>query len=259
MTNQTPPLCSGSRPRRRSLVSLSARTARLRYGLLALASLSLLLAGCQGAGVKGQSAEGSECRICEVPAKRGIPLTAAPDPCAPGQSKTQVKPREGDAPFRLTSCQVQQDIKDLFVRVPTATPWQWNQIAQKVIAFGPDAVPQVAANLDSGVHGVPVMAAYVLGKLEDPRALDALYQATFSKDPAVRYEAATSMVRMGDRRGLPVLIEGLEDRDPLVRARAIIVLYERTGETKDYKADDRPQERSAAVARWRAWYQATGA
>ena len=221
--------------------------------LLFLALLAPLLAACQGAGV-GQQAK-DPCAVCEPPAKRGIPLTPEPDPCCPGQPKKKLKPASDVRPYRITACQAKQDVKDLFVRVPTATPWQWNQIASKLIAFGPDAVPQVAANLSSSVEGVPVMAAYVLGKLEDPRSLDALAGATNSTSSALRYEAATSMVRMGDRRGLPVLIEGLDDRDPLVRARAIIVLYERTGETKDYKADDHPRERAAAISRWRAWYQ----
>ena len=215
----------------------------------------LSVGACRGAGV-GQQAD-TACAPCDPPAKRGIPMTPEADPCCPGQPRKKRKPAQ-DQPFRMTSCQVQQDIKDLFIRVPTATPWQWNQIAQKLISFGSDGVPQVSANLESGVKGVPVMAAYVLGKLEDPRSLDALERATHSTNASLRYEAATAMVRMGDRRGLPVLIEGLDDRDPLVRARAIIVLYERTGETKDYKADDHPQERQAAVARWRAWYQGTG-
>lgn len=235
------------------------RFSLLRTSLvLAAALLGTGLTACQGGG----GVEQDPCDTCAPPrpppAKRGIRMTPEMDPCCPGQPKKKLKPRKGDRPFRLTSCQVQQDVRDLFIRVPTATPWQWNEIAQKLIAFGPGAVPQVAANLDSGVERVPVMAAFVLGKLEDPRALDALAQATTSADSALRYEAATSMLRMGDRRGLPVLIDGLEDRDPLVRARAILVLADRTGGTKGYKADDRPAERSAAIARWRAWYQRTG-
>ena len=103
-----------------------------------------------------------------------------------------------------------------------------------------------------------LMSAYVLGMVKDPRSLAALQQATLSKNRLLRFEAATAMVRMGDRRGLSTLIEGLEDRDPLVRARCILVLHERTGETMEYKADDAPGERAAAVARWRAWLVRTG-
>jgi HEAT repeat protein len=67
------------------------------------------------------------------------------------------------------------------------------------------------------------------------------------------------MMRMGDRRGLGTLVDGLEDLDPLVRARAILVLKEGTGETFEYRADDNPVDRSAAVARWRFWLQRTSA
>jgi len=232
---------------------MTKRTRFLHSRLLALLGVSLLCAaGCQGV------VQEDPCKVCDPPAKRGIPLTAEQDPCLPGQPKKKLKPREGDQPFRVTSCQAQQDIRDLFNRVPGATPWQWNSIAGKLIGYGSAGVPQVAANLESNVERVPLMAAYVLGKIEDPRSLDALARAARGPNAGLRYEAATSMVRMGDRRGLPVLINGLDDRDPLVRARAIIVLYERTGETMDYKADDSPGERSAAVGRWRAWFQRTG-
>lgn len=225
--------------------------------LLCAALLCPGLSACQGGNVKQDPCDPAV-PCPPPPAKRGIPLAAEEDPCCPGQPKKKLTPREGDRPFRVTSCEMKQDVRDLFIRVPSASVWQWNKIAQKLINFGSGAVPQVAANLESGVERVPVMAAFVLGRIGDPRALDALAQATTSADSSLRYEAATAMVRMGDRRGLPVLIDGLEERDPLVRARAILVLADHTGGTKGYKADDRPDERAAATARWRAWYQRTG-
>ncbi len=170
----------------------------------------------------------------------------------------EVQQRAGDRPYYRGSAKVQQDIRDLMGRVPGASHRQWADLARKLAGYGEPAVPQLVANLKSHDDDVKVMSAYVLGMIKDPRSLDALYRTTVVASPRVRYEAATSMLRMGDRRALETMVRGLESPDPLVRARAILVLRESTGETFGYKADDVPGERSAAVARWRAWMSKTG-
>ncbi|MDJ0521996.1 MAG: HEAT repeat domain-containing protein [Planctomycetota bacterium] len=201
-------------------------------GLAALALVGALLAGCQS------------------------------DPEPPSADRLKPPPeevaREGDRPYYRGTPRMQQDIRDLMGRVPNASHRQWADIARKLTAFGEPAVPQLIANLNSCDTEVQLMSAYVLGMIKDPRSLDALQRATVGRMPAVRYEAATAMLRMGDRRGLLTMVDALESPDPLVRARAILVLRENTGETFDYKADDVPGERAAAVARWRAWMQRTG-
>lgn len=166
--------------------------------------------------------------------------------------------RKSDRPFRLSTPQIQQDIRDLMERVPAANPWEWSQLSRKLAAYGEPAVPQLMANLEASDESVQLISAFVLGVIKDPRSLDALHRSTLRGGEKVRFEAATSMLRMGDRRGLGTMIDGLEHPDPLIRARAILVLKERTGETLGYKADDRPPDRAAAVARWRAWHQRAG-
>ena len=66
------------------------------------------------------------------------------------------------------------------------------------------------------------------------------------------------MVRLGDRRGLDRLIRGLEDPDPRLRAKCIDVLSHTVGQDFGYRPDARPDERAAAVARWRAWAAQVG-
>ena len=196
---------------------------------------------------------GGCCNTCADPN-----VTKKPPPRSEGMKLRQKEPCEGDRPYYLGNEQVQQDVRDLFARVPDSSPSQWTEISRKLTAYGERAVPQLIANLQSEVPRAALMSAYVLGMVKDPRSLAALQKATLSRNRLLRFEAATAMVRMGDRRGLPTLILGLEDRDPLVRARCILVLHERTGETMEYKADDAPDERAAAVARWRAWLVRTG-
>jgi len=173
----------------------------------------------------------------------------------PGKEATA---REGDRPYYRGTPKVREDIRDLMSRVPGASPQVWADVARKLTGYGEPAVPQLVANLESSDHEVQVMSAYVLGMIRDPRSLDALGRATLDPHLTVRYEAATAMLRMGDRRGLSTMIDALESPDPLVRARAILVLRENTGETFGYKADDKPEDRAAALARWRAWIARTG-
>jgi hypothetical protein len=165
--------------------------------------------------------------------------------------------RPGDRPFYRGTPAVQQDVRDLFARVRDLPAREWNGVASELISYGEPAVPQMIANLDSEILDVQVMSAYCLGMIGDPRALPALSRASASPKEKLRYEAATAMLRLGDRRGFPIMIDGLADRDPLVRARAILVLKDRTGQTFGYKADDKPADRAAAVARWRAWLART--
>lgn len=187
----------------------------------------------------------------------GLAACTQQQPKKPEMSAAEKAAREEkarkDREFYLGTRAAQQDIRDLFARVDGAAPHQWAQIAQKLVSYGEPAVPQMIANLDSHEKSVAVMAAYCLGMIQDPRALDPLARAMATPHEKLRFEAATAMLRMGDRRGLPTMIDGLEHPDPLVRARAILVLKERTGGTMGYAADGRPEDRAAAVARWRAW------
>ncbi len=172
---------------------------------------------------------------------------------------TQQKEAPKDRPYYMATPQIQQDIRDLMARVPAATPVEFNQIAGKLAAYGEPAVPQLVSTLkeQSGERS-HIMSAYVLGMIKDPRSLNALHEATYNPSERVRFEAATSMLRMNDRRGFRTMIGGLEHQDPLVRARSILILEERTGTTMGYRADARPQDRAAAVSRWRAWHVESG-
>lgn len=99
------------------------------------------------------------------------------------------------------------------------------------------------------------MSAYTLGFLRDRRALEPLARALSDVDRSVQLEAATALLRLGDDRGLVRLVDALEERDAAVRSRAIGVLQEAVGSTWGYVVSDAPEDRAAAVARWRSWLQ----
>jgi HEAT repeat protein len=210
--------------------------ARIMRRLLfaSLPVLLLCLGACRGPGAQAQ----------------GDPK-AAGGPQGKGGSPTKAGGK--DRPFPEPSPQLRQDLDMLMARLATGTPEQRMDVAGRLARFGEYAVPRLMEGLSSPEVPVRVTCAYVLGMLADPRSYDALHRATFDPSQDVRYEAATALLRGGDDRGLAVLVRGLEDADPRVRAKAILVLHGRTGEDFGYRPDASPEDRRAAVARWREW------
>jgi HEAT repeat protein len=126
--------------------------------------------------------------------------------------------------------------------------------ARRVSLLGEPAVPLLLEAL--ATHPSPrtrSMAAYTLGFIKDHRARHPLAGALSDASTDVRLEAATALLRLGDVRGFAPLIAALEDPDALVRARAIKVLEDATGDALGFRPDEEPQERAAAVARWKGW------
>ena len=65
---------------------------------------------------------------------------------------------------------------------------------------------------------VRLQAAFVLGKLEDPRTVPALISALNDGYPAIRSLAANALAKIGARRAVPALRRRLTDPHPQVRA-----------------------------------------
>lgn len=128
--------------------------------------------------------------------------------------------------------------------------------ARRLAAMGEQALRPLFDALERGAGPrTRGMAAYTLGFMDDRRAVEPLARA--SSDPVldVRLDAAAALLRLGDDRGFPPLIQGLDDADPRVRARCIGVLHGAVSDTFGFEPDGDPQERRAAVARWRGWLE----
>ncbi|MGE0193573.1 MAG: HEAT repeat domain-containing protein [Planctomycetota bacterium] len=168
-------------------------------------------------------------------------------------------PGEGDRPIYLGTDRMQERVRERLAAASTCGEAERQRIAIDLLRLGEPAVAPLIEALADPDPGVRVLACFVLGQLRDARALDAL--AARLDDPAqgVRHEAATALLRNGDRRGVDVLLAALEDGDCLVRARAIQVLHEVTGETYGFVANGRADDRAAALCRWRAWRARTEA
>ena len=195
-----------------------AVTAALLSGAL------LLLAACQG--------------------MRSKPQEAAP---------TTVDAGPGNRPWYAGTPAVQGQIRRLVEMAPQTTGAGRIELGRRIVSHGEPATPILVDALSDPDANMRGTAAWLLGFMKDPRTSNALARATSDEDKLVRYEASSALLQIGDPRGLQGVISGLSDEDPRLRQKCIAVLEAHTGETMGYRADDRPEERAAAVARWRAW------
>jgi hypothetical protein len=186
------------------------------------AAVLLLGAGCQGAG-------------------RG----AAPS--------DTVDAGAGNRPWRAGTPDMQASIRNLVAMAPKTTGAGRIELGRRIVSFGEPATPILVDALSDPDPAMRGQAAWLLGFMKDPRTADALARTASDEDKLVRYEASSALLQIGDPRGLNGVIAGLSDADPRIRQKCIVVLEAHTGETMGFRADDRPAERSAAIARWRAW------
>ena len=170
----------------------------------------------------------------------------------PGKKQQLIPP---ERKLYMGTPQVQTEIRDQLSRIPSSNAGERIQIQWRLARYGEPAVAPLSEATSHPTPAVRSAAAFALGKIGDPRALDDLAARLGDPDESVRFEVATAMLRMKDMRGLDTMLYGLEHSDPRIRARSILVLQEVTGQTRGYRADDPPVDRSAAVARWRAWAQ----
>lgn len=74
-------------------------------------------------------------------------------------------------------------------------------------------------------------------------------------DPSVKIPAMQKAVRNHDMSAVPQLIKDLDSDDAAVRLYANRSLEELTGQRFGYRYFGGDEEREAAAARWRQWYQ----
>ena len=82
-----------------------------------------------------------------------------------------------------------------------------------------------------------------------------------ARDPAAepRRYVALALGIFADPRSCAALVDLLDHADEKVRYEAIEALFNIQGQDFGYTSDGTPEERAAAVARWRAWQKTAGA
>jgi hypothetical protein len=123
---------------------------------------------------------------------------------------------------------------------------------------GNDASPAVVEGTRSDDWLVRMSCVWILGAIGDRRNIPAVHTCLSDKVPEVRYEAAATLVKLGDGRGFPVLVDGLSDGDLRNRFKSFQVLRTATGKDFGYRHDAPPDERRQATVLWRDWLATLG-
>jgi hypothetical protein len=93
--------------------------------------------------------------------------------------------------------------------------------------------------------------APLCGCAHGPRSFNKVESPT----PVVRARAVGLGRKKADGKVIPALVNRLQDSDPVVRMAAHEELRRWTGRDFGYEPWASPQERAAAVSRWRGWVE----
>ncbi len=133
---------------------------------------------------------------------------------------------------------------------------RWYQIHQAARDRRPDAAARVIPFLENKDRRIRKEAIRSLGKLARKQAVPALLALlTREKAKSMRVELVRSLAMIGDITAAPDLINLLDSKDPGMRAEAATALRFLTREMMGFEAKGSLEERSAAVHRWRRWWE----
>lgn len=207
----------------------SAKAAGIVFGLLGTVATFLSLGACATNPRSAASARG----------------TGAGAPTAP----------EPDRPLAEGSPEVRARVAEAIETLGGDDPDGVSQALSVLRGSGEPAVAGLVAALRDASPRVRARAAFALGALGDRRAVEPLAAlAAADADATVRCDAGASLLDLNDPRGFAPLVDALEDDDPRRRVRAIDALAAATGGARlGYAFDGPADERTDAVARWRAF------
>jgi len=126
---------------------------------------------------------------------------------------------------------------------------------ERLAAIGEPAVPELLKALRADDRLSRGSACWALGVMGDRRNVAAIQNLLDDPDGSVRYQAAASLVELGDGAGFPVLVEGLADPELQARYKCFEALRDATGQDFGYEHDSAPTLRGEAVVRWEVWLE----
>jgi len=167
------------------------------------------------------------------------------------QSTTQKSGVEGNKKNEIVQAEIDRRIADLrFLHGPELL-----QSMTRLVAIGEPARESIRAGARSDDWLTRASLAWVMGASSDRRYIDDLRGLLADPVSGVRYEAASSLVTLGDSSGFSVLVGGLSDADIRARYKCFESLKRATGQDFGYRHDGEPETRRVAVTRWVDWLE----
>ena len=125
-----------------------------------------------------------------------------------------------------------------------------------LIMYGETTIPHLVKALSDPDPRTRSYCAYVLGEIGNDSVVPVLREVQEGEThKLVRYEIAASLVTLGDWGQFGILVDGLEEKSKLLRFKCFDVLRKSLNLTLGYDPDSPEEERAAAVAKWRAWWE----
>lgn len=115
-----------------------------------------------------------------------------------------------------------------------------------------DATPLLLPSLKD--LSLRISAARILGNLKNYSVVDELSGYLSHDDDDFVFALAEALVKLKDKRGVPVLIDFLKKSDPNKRAIVFNLLNKITGVTLDYKYYSESPELIEGTKRWEEWW-----
>ena len=119
--------------------------------------------------------------------------------------------------------------------------------------LGDSGIPAIREGAHSDDWLTRSSIAWVMGSTADRRYIPDLNHLLDDRVKGVRYEAAASLVELGDSAGFAVLVDGLSDDEVRNRYKCFESLRRATGRDFGYQHDASEATRTPAVARWKDW------
>ncbi len=164
-----------------------------------------------------------------------------------------------EEPYAAASPSLKEEIDRLVNDLQYQHGKELLQTNQRLIYIGEPAIPALLQALSNSDPLTRANACFVLGEIRDRRVVPRLGPLLKDEDTNVRYEAAASLVVLGDwEHAMPLLLNGLRDPDKWTRFKAFTVLKNATRQDfgYDYQAEESAREES--VRRFEQWWEENG-
>jgi len=126
---------------------------------------------------------------------------------------------------------------------------------ERIAAYGEMAVPVCLEGIESEDAMTRMGCVWVLGRVGDPRTVEAVEGLLDDDVDFVRFEAASQLGNIGSKKGYRVLVQGLEHERVEYRYKCFEALRDLTGHSFGYSHNAAPEIRAQAVKQWQSWLE----